>query len=70
MKKLLAVAAIAGAAGALAAAAPAAADDYALVNGDVLPCTALPWNWEGPVNVLSPSGEYNACQKTGVTHGG
>ncbi|WP_017539077.1 MULTISPECIES: hypothetical protein [Nocardiopsis] len=70
MKKFLAVAAVA--AGALMATAPAASagDSYALINGDVLPCAVAPWNWEGPLNILSPSGDYNACQKTGVTHGG
>ena len=82
MKKAFAIAALTAAA--FGAAAPAYAggygnggngggnggDSYALINGDVLPCTVAPWNWEGPLNILSPSGDYNACQKIGVTHGG
>lgn len=71
MKKTFVVAAIA--AGALAATAPAAAahdgDSYSGVNGDVLNCTGLPWNWEGFIDVLTLTGEYNACQTTGVTYG-
>ncbi|WP_017539078.1 MULTISPECIES: hypothetical protein [Nocardiopsis] len=78
MKKAFAVAALTAAA--FTAAAPAYAggyghghddgDSYALINGDVAPCAIAPWNWEGPLNILSVTGDYNACQKTGVTHGG
>ncbi|WP_017541169.1 MULTISPECIES: hypothetical protein [Nocardiopsis] len=73
MKKSLAVAALtAAAAGAALAAAPAASagDSYALINGDVAPCAVAPWNWEGPVDILTVTGDYNACQKLGITHGG
>lgn len=70
MKKAFAVAAIA--AGALAATAPAAVagDSYSGVNGDVLNCTGLPWNWEGFVDVLTLTGQYDACKSHGVTYGG
>ncbi|MDA2807933.1 hypothetical protein [Nocardiopsis suaedae] len=82
MKKAFAVAALTAAA--FGAAAPAYAggyggdghhhngggDSYALINGDVAPCAIAPWNWEGPLNILSVTGDYNACQKIGVTHGG
>lgn len=80
MKKAFAVAALTAAA--FTAAAPAYAggyghghghddgDSYALINGDIAPCAVAPWNWEGPLNILSVTGDYNACQKTGVTHGG
>ena len=69
MKKAFAVAALTAAA--FGVAAPAhAGDSYALINGDVAPCAIAPWNWEGPLNILSITGDYNACQKIGVTHGG
>ncbi|MDA2808957.1 MULTISPECIES: hypothetical protein [Nocardiopsis] len=73
MKKTFALAALtAAAAGAVLAAAPAASagDSYALINGDVAPCAVAPWNWEGPVDILTLTGDYNACQKYGITHGG
>ena len=43
---------------------------FALVNGDVSvaddACVA-PWHWDGPVQVLTDSAPYQACQDEGGT---
>ncbi|MDS1268782.1 hypothetical protein RIF23_00570 [Lipingzhangella sp. LS1_29] len=42
-------------------------DTYAVINGDVLSeLCAAPWNWEGPLNILTASGPYAACIKGDV----
>lgn len=62
MRKTLAVAALALAGGVAMAPAAHADDVNTLVNGDVASnWCALPWNWEGPLNILSESGDYVAC---------
>lgn len=76
MKKIAAVAAL-SVAGLAAAVAPAAASDdqhvstapmggLVNVNGDVLSdlCVA-PWHWDGPIQVLTDNGPYQACQSDG-----
>lgn len=78
MKKIAAGAALTIAALA-AAVAPAAAVDHdhtntapmgglVNVNGDVLSnlCVA-PWHWDGPIQVLTDNGPYQACQEDGGT---
>lgn len=76
MKKLAATTALA-VAGLAAAVAPAAAADNSNtntapmgglvnVNGDVLSdvCVA-PWHWDGPIQLLTDNGPYQACQDDG-----
>lgn len=77
MKKIAAACALA-VAGLAAAVAPAAASDndnhtntapmggLVNVNGDVLSdiCVA-PWHWDGPIQVLTDNGPYQACQNDG-----
>lgn len=81
MKKKLLAAAVLSVAGLAASAAPALAHDngdsaphstgtvgVALINGDVSvlddACVA-PWHWDGPVQVLTDNGPYQACQDEG-----
>lgn len=42
--------------------------DVVDVNGDVLSdlCVA-PWHWDGPIQVLTDNGPYQACQEGGGT---
>ena len=78
MKKIAAAAALT-VAGLASAVAPAAAVDHdhnntapmgglVNVNGDVLSdiCVA-PWHWDGPIQVLTDNGPYQACQEDGGT---
>jgi len=82
MRMILAAAALAAAALGLSAGAASADDNgdqaphstapvgVTLVNGDVSvaddACVA-PWHWDGPVQVITDNGPYQACQDPGGT---
>lgn len=40
--------------------------DLVEVNGDILDDTCVaPWHWDGPIQVLTDNGPYQACQEDG-----
>jgi hypothetical protein len=69
MRKLFALATIAGIALAapLVASAPAMADDQPLITVGEGACVA-PWHWDGPLNILTHDTDYSACNGPAAWH--